>query len=220
MIKLPNNFNRMGLGPQAGYISKHLESNTDLANDRSDEPRVPKGSPDGGQWTSRDNSILDVSDKESPDDILKKKNDFLDAHLKDAQIVAKELNVPVANILGLAGLESGWGKTSRFAKEGNNYFSLHAGKTDLPPFSTGSMKAENNKVRVATFDSFSDSAKSFAKICGPYVKGVSDPTEFARILQDKCSYGINEDGSKAPSFVSSTAATIKGVDKLLSRRSA
>src|SRR5206468_4775551 len=51
---------------------------------------------------------------------------FVRAHQADATIVAQDLEVPTENILGLSGIESTWG-TNRFAREGNNFFSLHGG---------------------------------------------------------------------------------------------
>src|SRR6266567_327857 len=52
------------------------------------------------------------------------KLDWIAAHKADAAKVAAELEVSVADILGLSALESGWG-TGRFARQGNNFFSEH-----------------------------------------------------------------------------------------------
>ncbi len=50
---------------------------------------------------------------------------FVHEHMKVCEIIAKELDVPVENILGLAAAESQYG-TGRIAREYNNYFSLQA----------------------------------------------------------------------------------------------
>ena len=135
------------------------------------------------------------------------KLDWIAAHRKDADKVAKELGVSTAEILGLSALESTWGN-NRFAKEGNNFFSLHYPAS----LATGFILARaDSKVKVATFASYADSAESFRLDYGSIVKGISDPTKFAAALQNAGKYGINPDGSKVASFVGSTAATIRGL---------
>lgn len=93
--------------------------------DWGDEPRVPAGNPDGGQWTdgdggdSQDASVTPAAAR--TDATQAKKERFVDAHLADAQMGAARLRVPVENILGLSALESSWGE-HHFAAEGNNFF--------------------------------------------------------------------------------------------------
>lgn len=50
---------------------------------------------------------------------------FVQQHVDDCAVLAKRLNVPVENILGLEAHESQHG-IGRIAVQDNNYFSLHA----------------------------------------------------------------------------------------------
>jgi len=181
----------------------------------AEEPRVPAGNTGGGDWTSGEASagtgVVPARAKVDPTE--KKKGDFVDAHLADAQKAADELHVPVENILGLSALESGWGE-HRFAAEGNNYFGIHY----PAPFATGYVLTDDGKTKVATFASYADSLRSFVKISGSIVRGKSDPTEFARALQDSRKFGINSDtGEKEPTYVHSTAKTIEGLRPFIAR---
>jgi hypothetical protein len=142
------------------------------------------------------------------------KERFIDQHYAAAAKVAKELGVPVENILGLSALESGWGK-DRFAQNGlNNYFSMHY----PAPFASSYVWTLNGKVRMATFASYEDSLRSWANRYADLVRGISDPAEFAAALQDAGAYGINPDGSKVQGFVQSTANTIIGIGRRLEHR--
>ena len=49
---------------------------------------------------------------------------FVQQYLKECELIAKQLDVPVENILGLAAKESFYGQ-GRIATEYNNYFSMH-----------------------------------------------------------------------------------------------
>ena len=141
---------------------------------------------------------------------LSPRDKFIQEHLADAQIVADALDVSVADVLGLSGLESGWG-TGPFAGPGkNNFFSEHA-----PAYGEDGEETLSNGVRVAHFASYTDSLNSWAHQYGSLISGISDPNQFATILQNSGAYGIYTDGSKVPSFVPSTAATIRGVQKYL-----
>jgi hypothetical protein len=92
--------------------------------------------------------------------------------------IARQLNVPVENILGLAAQESEYGR-GRIASEYNNYFSMHA----PAPFQIRSEPARKDpRVKVAVFNSFDQSAQSFAIKCGHLVRGVSNPKYFAEAL--------------------------------------
>ena len=103
---------------------------------------------------------------------------FIDKHRDDAEKLAREVNVPVENILGLAAEESLYG-TGRIAKTYNNFFSMHA----PAPFQTGEAPAlGNNKVKVAIFLSFYQSGQSFLQKFGPKIKSISDPLMFGQAL--------------------------------------
>ncbi len=121
--------------------------------------------------------------------------DFIHAHLDDSRVIAKRVDVPVQNILGLAGEESSFGR-SRFATQGGNFFGLHAPE----PGQIGSMPAlKNPKVNESIFPSpaFLNSGLAFAETKGPFVQGVNDPDEFATILHAH-GFGVGN-----PSYVSS-----------------
>ena len=100
------------------------------------EPRVPAGNPGlGGRWTDADASGSEnnglashaipqivIHPKHPPlDATALKKQRFVAAHLAAAEAAARTLNVPVANILGLSALESGWGE-GPFARDGGNNY--------------------------------------------------------------------------------------------------
>lgn len=139
---------------------------------------------------------------------------FVEAHLADARKIAEQLHVPVENILALSALESGWGD-GPFAQPGNNFFSLHSPAR----FENGSRPARKNpKVRVATFASYADSARSFADKYGDLVEGKADPREFAAALQDSGNFGVDEHGSKVPTFVGDFASTARSIRSIIARR--
>jgi len=145
--------------------------------------------------------------------VAAKKQAWVDAHYEDAKAVADKYGVTPEEILGIAALESDWGN-SRFAKKGN-YFGLHAPVQGQ----TGSVKIENGPGYAATFNNFRESAEAFMRTKGRLVVGVKDPTEFARILQDKGKFGINiETGKNVPGYVESVAGTIRGLGAYKPRR--
>jgi flagellum-specific peptidoglycan hydrolase FlgJ len=142
------------------------------------------------------------------------KKRFVEAHLADARKIAKELHVPVENVLALSALESDWGD-HRFAAEGNNFFGIH-----FPAdYATGSMPALGDpKVKVAKFPSYAESGRSFVKRYGNLVRDKADPREFAAALQNSGKFGVNQDGSKVPSYVDGVARTIRGIRSIIARR--
>lgn len=103
---------------------------------------------------------------------------FVQQHLKECELIAKQLNAPVENILGLAAAESQYG-TGRIAREYNNHSSLHAPAS----FQSGEIHPHGNKkIRVATFPSFSICARSFAIKYGIAVRDVKDALAFCDAL--------------------------------------
>jgi flagellum-specific peptidoglycan hydrolase FlgJ len=132
---------------------------------------------------------------------------FIKAHMHDAAAVATQLEVSTENILGLSGIESAWG-LNRFAKEGNNFFSLHGGAS--APFATGSMQALKG-AWMSTFPSYLASAQSFAKQYGNLVQGKSDPEEFAKGLMPRFNSGKAPLGN--PDFIKDTVNTIQMTKK-------
>ncbi len=212
--------------------------------DWAKQSRVPGGQSGGGQWMSggagsevSDASRAPPGENQSAreqhgrsadtrleptatalDETQAKKERFVAAHLADAEKAAKELGVPVENILGLSAYESGWGK-ARFASEGNNYFGIHY----PAPFATGPMlarrKGGGKYVRVAIFASYAKSLRSFVVESGKLVRGASDPVEFMTVLQSSGKYGIDPDtGAKDPTYVSRVASTIRGLRSIIERK--
>ncbi len=103
---------------------------------------------------------------------------FVMKYKSDCMLIAKQLDLPTENVLGLAALESQYGE-GRIAKTYNNFFSMHA----PAPFQTSSIAPLGNaKIKVAIYASFLDSGRSFAARFGPTLKGVRDPNAFAKEL--------------------------------------
>jgi RHS repeat-associated protein len=122
---------------------------------------------------------------------------FAKTHEADAAKVAKQLNVPTENVLGLSARESGWG-TGGFAKSVNAFFNL---ETKVSPSQAGTppswlfpssngwaQAAGDNRVFVGGYANYLASAQSFASVWGKYVKGISDPKSFLTALK---SHGFN-----------------------------
>jgi hypothetical protein len=96
----------------------------------------------------------------------------------DAAVIARQLRVPVENILGLAAEETQYGQ-GRIAKEHNNYFSMHA----PAPLQVGDALVQGStKVKVAVYLSFLQSGQSFVARFGSAVMGQEDPKAFALAL--------------------------------------
>ena len=136
---------------------------------------------------------------------------FVTAHLSDAEEAAGGSGVTAAEILGLAGLESGWGR-GRFATIGNNFFGLHAPAL----YQTGAIPAAIPPVKMAVFNSFYTAAKSFVDR-NNYLYGVKDPQEFAKDLQTIGKFGINKDGSPVPNYQKNLIKTINSVQNIINQ---
>ena len=208
--------------PTDGHARAMAKADGLLAKDNpdwEDEPRVPAGNPDGGQWTTEDGADegADIQPAAAQvDETQARKERFVDAHLADAQETADRLRVPVENIIGLSAVESGWGR-ARFAVQGNNLFGIHYPAR----YATGYLPARRSTVRVATFTSFADSLRSFTAIAGSLVRGISNPSEFGAALQNSGKFGIDTvTGQKKPDYVPELAATIRGLRPIISRRRA
>jgi flagellum-specific peptidoglycan hydrolase FlgJ len=128
---------------------------------------------------------------------------FVKTHQADAATVAQQLGLPTENILGLSGIESGWG-LSRIATTGNNFFSLHGSAG--APFANGSMQALQG-ASMSTFPSYLACAQSFAAQYGNLVQGKSDPVEFAQGLMPRFNSGKAPLGN--PNFISDTVNVIQ-----------
>jgi hypothetical protein len=183
----------------------------------ADEPRIPAGFTGGGDWTNDGGASAGSMNVRPiatpPNPVQEMKERFVDAHLADTQTAAAQLGVPVENILGLAALESNWGK-HRFAAEGNNYFGINY----PAPYAIGYIPSNDGKTKFSRFASYADSIKSFIAISGPVVQGIRNPETFASRLQNSGKFGIYDNGAKVPTYVSSVAATIRGLRAIVERR--
>ena len=136
-----------------------------------------------------------------------KKSAFIGSNLAAAQQVASQLNVPVANILGLSAEETRYG-TSSVAMNANNFFGIHSGA----PGSIGTYTTSGG-AGVSMFPAstgFLSSAQSFAINFGSLVNGVSDPTAFAQALVPNFNSANAATGGN-PNFVNLVVGTIAGV---------
>ena len=198
--------------PSAGHARAMAMADGLLVKDNpdwEDEPRVPAGNPDGGQWTDEGGDDVQVQPTAARmDETQARKERFVDAHLADTQEVADRLQVPVENILGVSAVESGWVE-SRIAVQGNNFFGIH----HPAPYATGYLPAHAGPVRVATFASYADSLRSFVAIAGSLVRGAADPSGFAVALQNSGKFGVGN-----PTYVPSLTSTIRGPRSIVSRR--
>jgi hypothetical protein len=196
-----------------------------------DQPRAPKGDPNGGQWTSGDaggaeaapsqgahaggerEGIELAADREDPTHA--KKRLFIEAHLADAQKAAAELHVPVENILGISALETEWGQY-HFAAEGNNYFGLRYPTRRATGFV---VSKDFPHPKVATYASYADCLSDFVDKYKKLISGVKDPGEFSRILQEAGKFGVDTvTGKPLPEYTSKAAATIRSLRKMIGGR--
>jgi RHS repeat-associated protein len=109
---------------------------------------------------------------------------FVKSHQADAASVAKQLNVPTENVLGLSAHESQWGAGSFISRNGlgNAFFSEEGGSQ--PSLSNGAMHPTGNPaVTVWSFPSYLSSAQAFAARYGKVVNGITNPSQFASKLQ-------------------------------------
>jgi len=216
---------KAGIAPRA--VLAKLVPNLEYAKEYNpDEPRDERG-----RWTDGESAGTISSGQDAqtgnvvshdidlvayhPPATEAEKEKFIDDHLQDAQKLADKLHVPVENILGLSALESDWGR-SRFAIDGNNLLGIHY----PAPFATGYIVAGESKAKVATFASYQDCLDSFAQTYGKLVYGISDPAQFATLLQNSNGFGIYPDGSKRKEYVPGVAATIRGFRVRVARRRA
>jgi hypothetical protein len=99
--------------------------------------------------------------------------------LASAQVVASQLNTTAGDILGLAGLESGWGTGFLITAGTNNYFSLTAG----PAFGGTVGTYQQGSYTYGVYSSFLSSGESFANsYFGVRVEGITNPLVFATAL--------------------------------------
>ncbi len=136
---------------------------------------------------------------------------FIHDHQADANTLGALLIVPSEYILGLSGWESQWG-ANRFAKEGNNFFSLHG--NEKAPYANGSMAAlKPPYALLSKFPSYLASGQSFIAQYGTYVRGAKTSLAFAQGL---VSSGFNSGNAATggnPNFIANTQTGIAMVVK-------
>lgn len=173
----------------------------------------------GGQFTTADLDGVATADLKNPrfkgmSRLEIKKQKFVDAHLAVTERAAKNLNVPVANILGLAALESGWGRGDfvldgpSIAESTNSYFGMAAPQ----PFMNGTTQAAGSNHLVASFANYDDALKAFVATKGDIIRNISDPTEFATAIQIKGKFGIDmTTGKFDPTYIPKLVGTINHI---------
>jgi hypothetical protein len=150
-----------------------------------------------GSQAARASKDVHVGDKKSDNDFCnpsnatnKKVMDFIRAHRADAQKLADQAGVPVENILGLSGLESGWGNDLAPTKA-FNFFSLNAGKHDPTALHT----ARGGALQVfPSATGFMSSGQAFLGTFGHLIHGVSDSSDFVNALIPKFNTGKSATG--------------------------
>jgi hypothetical protein len=112
---------------------------------------------------------------------------FINANLGYAQQIASQLNTTPGDILGLAGLESGWGTGPLIAAGTNNYFSLQAGSAFSGTI--GTYQLGKNVFGIYPSPGFLSSGESFANsYFGVRVNGITNPVQFAEALNSNGNY--------------------------------
>jgi len=125
---------------------------------------------------------------------------WINLYGSDSAQIANGLGVTEADILGLSSLESGWGQ-GPFVKAGQNYvlpsgktiitsggddfFSIHETKGKLNPYAVGWNPIPGHKPAndgMAVYNSYLDSAKSFAALYGQFVQNQSSASSFSSAL--------------------------------------
>jgi hypothetical protein len=120
--------------------------------------------------------------------------DWILKHREDANEVAATLKTTVQNILGLAAVESDFGR-NRFVTDGNNFFALTATKENPLPGQIGLAIAMGDpNVGIAKFQNFLACGRAFAQTKGQLIVNETDPARFASILQNRGRFGIGPRG--------------------------
>ncbi len=121
---------------------------------------------------------------------------FMINNLQAAQDIADNLDLPVQNILGLSGMETGYG-TNRNARLYANYFSVGAwtarpSPSDLPAYATSSWGPSGKGLYYATFNTsvnpnpgMAPSGQWFTATYGDSVFGLRSPDDFATELSQR-----------------------------------
>ena len=108
--------------------------------------------------------------------------------------VAKDLDIPLENLVGLAAEESGYG-SGRISIDCKNFFSM---RSPAPGQIGFEFARDDPKVKVAKYGRAIDSVESFKTKWGPFVQGKKDPVDFANALvRAGFNTGKNGNGGRA-----------------------
>ena len=156
-----------------------------------DEPRVPAGNPDGGQWTAEDGiEPAAFGGRPAQAAFPADKDPFFDTLYAPVHDIAERLGIDESWLLGLAAHESGWLQPHN--RDINNPFGVtHAGRSDVQ------------------YDSMSDAIAAWERRFGPVVQGATSAEDFAQRLL-AASYN-----KKDPKWLQGVLDGIKSVQRRL-----
>ncbi|HTS27025.1 MAG TPA: hypothetical protein VMH81_14215 [Bryobacteraceae bacterium] len=136
---------------------------------------------------------------------------YLDWILKygyDTIDIAASLRTTIPNILGLAAVESDFGR-NKYAVFANNFFKLTASREEPLPGQMGLlMDGADPKVGMAKFKDYLSSARAFAKTKGQFIVGETNPERFVSILQDRAKFGTDARSRPLPKYAEDLAEVI------------
>jgi RHS repeat-associated protein len=145
---------------------------------------------------------------------------YIQDHGSDSATVASGLGLPgpdgEAEILAVSSIESGWGLgnfvvagnrivlpdgTPYISLGGNNFFSLHEIKGTLLPYSVGwnmiTPSHSPSNDGMAVYNSYLDSAKSFADRNRAFIQNQTNPADFGLVLGK---HGFGPGAAYAPAY--------------------
>jgi hypothetical protein len=126
--------------------------------------------------------------------------DWILAHREDCKEIAATLKTTAQNILGLAAMESDFGR-NRFVTDGNNFFALSTTRQNPLPGQIGLAIAMGDpNTGMAKFPDFLTCARAFAQTKGQLILNVTDPASFASTLQNRGKFGVGPRGT-LPAYV-------------------
>jgi hypothetical protein len=144
-------------------------SGLDLLKDGfdSDEPRVPAGNPDGGQWTDEgEDGIVPAAARQSAQNAFPADKDpFFDTLYAPVHDVALRLDIDESWLLGLAAHEGGWLEQPHNREINNPFGVTHAGGRDV------------------RYGSMNEAVAAWERRYGPVVRGATSADNFVQRLQ-------------------------------------
>jgi flagellar protein FlgJ len=150
---------------------------------------------------------------------------FVGRVLEHAKAAAETLGVPIANVVGQAALESGWGRHEIQARDGtqsHNLFGIKAGANwtgkTVDAVTTEVIGGVARRVvqKFRAYDNYTDAFNDYAKLLTSSnrykdrVVGAADPVTFAKGLQ-KGGYATD------PAYATKLAGTIASARRVVDR---